>query len=179
MERTRNKLHVLLIYAGLILTTIIAFEPVRHNDFVSYDDKSYVTENPHVIEGLTRESIFWAFTTLHANISYWHPLTWLSHMIDCELFGLNPLGHHMTSLLIHTTNALLLFWVLTRMTKAGWSSALVAAAFAIHPLQVESVVWAAERKNVQPAPGGLGRSLPDLNGAKQVAAGRQLGLRST
>ncbi len=135
-----------MIYLGLVLATVIAFEPVRHNDFVSYDDAMYVTENPRVNEGVSLASLRWAFTTTHA--SNWHPLTWLSHMLDCELFGLNPLWHHLVNLLFHTANTLLLFWVLARLTGAVWASAFVAAAFALHPLHVESVAWAAERKDV-------------------------------
>ena len=130
----------------LIFLTAAAFEPVRHNDFVNYDDNMYVTENRNVTVGLTAKSIVWAFTT--SEVSNWHPLTWLSHQLDCELFGLNPLWHHMTNLVFHIANTLLLFWVLNRMTKAVWASAFVAAAFAIHPLHVESVVWVAERKDV-------------------------------
>ena len=146
MDRPLNKYWPLYICAGLILVTLIAFEPVRRNIFVSYDDNTYVTDNPHVKTGLTRQSIIWAFTTTYA--SNWHPLTWLSHMLDCQLFGLNPLWHHLTSLLFHIANTLLLFWVLKRTTGAAWPSAFVAAAFAIHPLHVESVAWIAERKDV-------------------------------
>jgi hypothetical protein len=148
MERTHNKQYILLIYAALILTTVVAFEPLSHNEFIGYDDGSYVTENPYVQSGLNGKSILWALTSLHGRISYWHPLTWLSHMLDCELFGLNPAGHHLTNLLFHIANALLLFWVLRRVTGAVWQSAFVAAAFALHPLHVESVAWVAERKDV-------------------------------
>jgi len=130
----------------LIFLTAAAFEPVRHNDFVNYDDNIYVTENRNVTVGLTADSIIWAFTT--SEISNWHPLTWLSHQLDCELFGLKPFWHHITSLLFHIANTLLLFCVLNRMTKALWPSAFVAAAFALHPLHVESVAWIAERKDV-------------------------------
>ena len=144
----QNKLHILLIYVALAAATIVAFEPVLHNEFVEYDDNDYVTENPHVQSGITLKSVVWAFTASHGGISYWHPLTWLSHMLDCELFGLNPLGHHLTNLLLHILNTLLLFWVLKRMTGAVWQSAFVAAAFALHPLHVESVAWVSERKDV-------------------------------
>jgi len=146
MDRILNKHWSFYICAGLILAALIAFEPVRRNGFVSYDDDAYVTENLHVKEGLTRQSIVWAFTTSHTD--YWHPLTWLSHILDCELFGLNPAGHHLVSLLFHVANTLLLFWLLKAMTAAPWPSAFVAAAFAVHPLHVESVVWIAERKDV-------------------------------
>ncbi|UCF42637.1 MAG: tetratricopeptide repeat protein [Planctomycetota bacterium] len=149
MSKARGKsenLQILLICLGLVLATAIAFEPVRHNDFVSYDDAMYVTENPRANEGVSLKSLRWAFTTTHT--SNWHPLTWLSHMLDCELFGLNPLWHHLVNLLFHTANTLLLFWVLARLTGAVGASGFVAAAFALHPLHVESVAWVAERKDV-------------------------------
>ncbi|MDD5063915.1 MAG: tetratricopeptide repeat protein [Phycisphaerae bacterium] len=146
MKQERNKLYAILICVVLVLTTVIAYEQVRYNDFVGYDDYSYVTENPNVTGGITSESIRWAFTTPYAY--NWHPLTWLSHMLDCRLFGLNPTGHHIINLLFHIANTLLLFWVLKRMTGAIWQSAFVAAVFALHPLHVESVAWAAERKDV-------------------------------
>ena len=146
MERTSGTLNVVLIYLVLALATIFAFEPVRHNDFLNYDDDEYVTDNPYVNGGITLESVLWAFTTTHTG--NWHPLTWLSHMLDCQLFGLNPHWHHLTSLLFHIANTLLLFWVLKGMTGALWASGFVAAAFALHPLHVESVAWVAERKDV-------------------------------
>ncbi len=146
MDKTQNKYWVLLIYVILALATFIAYEQVRRNDFVNYDDDDYVTQNPQVKAGITRESVVWAFTTSHA--ANWHPLTWLSHMLDCQLFGLNPLWHHLTNLFLHITNTLLLFGVLKRMTGTLWRSAFVAAAFALHPLHVESVAWVAERKDV-------------------------------
>jgi hypothetical protein len=146
MKKEHNKIHLFSICALLVLSTVIAYEQVRYNDFVSYDDGVYVKENPHVIGGITSESVRWAFTTSHAR--NWHPVTWLSHMLDCEIYGLNPSGHHLTSLLIHIANTLLLFWVLEKMTGTIWRSAFVAAAFALHPLHVESVAWAAERKDV-------------------------------
>jgi Flp pilus assembly protein TadD len=144
--QSSDKLHVLLICIVLAAATIVAYEPVRRNDFVGIDDSAYVTQNPQVKEGLTARSVWWAFTTLH--IGNWHPLTWLSHMVDCELFGLEPVGHHLHNLLLHVANTLLLFWVFKRMTGAIWPSAFVAAAFALHPVNVESVAWAAERKDV-------------------------------
>src|SRR5262249_49348239 len=100
----------------------------------------------HVQNGLTWDSLRWAFTTAHAY--NWHPLTWLSHMADCELYGLNPAGHHLTSLLLHAANSVLVFLLLRRMTGAQWRSAFAAALFALHPLRVESVAWIAERKDV-------------------------------
>lgn len=130
----------------LLILTFVAFSQARHNDFFEYDDNQYVTNNPEVQHGITRESLAWAFTTGHA--SNWHPLTWISHMLDCRLYGLNPGGHHLTSLWIHMANVLFLFLLLRRMTSAVWPSAFVAAVFAVHPLAVESVAWVAERKNV-------------------------------
>jgi len=116
------------------------------HDFVSYDDSLYVFENAHVKAGLSWANIAWAVTTQTAN--YVHPLTWLSHMLDCELYGLHPWGHHLTNLLLHTLGTVLLFLVLLRMTGRRWPAAFVAALFAVHPLHVESVAWIAERKGV-------------------------------
>ena len=140
------KYRLVLIYILLILVTSGTFWPVLKHQFVKYDDDKYVTENPHVTGGLTLQSVVWAFTRPH--FFMWHPLTSLSHLLDYELFGLDPFGHHLTSLLLHIVNVLLLFWVLKRLTGAVWPSAFVAAVFAVHPLQVESVAWVAERKNV-------------------------------
>jgi tetratricopeptide (TPR) repeat protein len=146
MRQMYDELRVVLIYVALCAVTLAAFEPVRRNGFVNYDDDKYVTENHHVRSGLTPDSVIWAFTKPHA--SNWHPLTWLSHMLDCRLFGLNPAGHHLTSVILHLVNALLLFAALRSMTGSIWPSAFVAAAFAVHPLRVESVAWVAERKDV-------------------------------
>jgi len=134
------------IGAALAILTLIVFAPVRDAGFINYDDDRYVTENVHVRQGLTLEGLRWAWTTGHA--ANWHPLTWFSHMLDCELFGMDAGDHHLTSLVLHVINALLLFVVLDRMTGAAWRSAWVAAIFAIHPLHVESVAWVAERKDV-------------------------------
>jgi tetratricopeptide (TPR) repeat protein len=142
-----NKKRVLLfISAFIVVSTLMAYEPMRHNDFVSYDDPKYITENPDIKAGITWESFWQSFTQPHYYM--WHPLTTLSHKLDCQLFGLNPFAHHFVSLLFHISNALLLFWILTNITGATWPSAFVAAVFALHPLQVESVAWAAERKTV-------------------------------
>jgi len=135
-----------VICIGLVLAVFVAYEPVRHNDFVEYDDNTYVTKNPNVNAGLTSKSVIWAFTEYYA--ANWHPLTWLSHALDCKIYGLKPLGHHITSVLLHIATTLLLFWVLLRMTSVLWRSAFVAALFALHPVHVESVAWAAERKDV-------------------------------
>ena len=146
MDRTHNARDVLLVGVLLAAVTLAAYWPVLDNDFVSYDDRAYVTENPHVLAGLSRDSVQWALRTGHAG--NWHPLTWLSHILDVQLYGLNPAGHHSTSLLLHTVNGLLLFICLRRMTGALWRSATVAALFALHPMHVESVAWVAERKDV-------------------------------
>ena len=147
METTkRGKWHTVLIYAALTIATAVAYEPIRHNDFVNYDDLDYLIQNEEVRQGLTVESVKWAFTSGHA--SNWHPLTWLSHMLDVELFGMDPLGHHLVSVFLHLINALLVFAIFKRMTGNIWCSAFVAAVFALHPLRVESVAWAAERKDV-------------------------------
>ena len=132
---------------GLLLAvTLFVYLPVRHHDFVSYDDTDYVTDNRHVLDGLALPGVKWAFTSSHA--CNWHPLTWLSHMLDVTLFGGNPAGHHLTSVLFHLANVALLFAVLRRLTGAVWRSLLVAALFSLHPLRVESVAWIAERKDV-------------------------------
>lgn len=136
----------LVIVLALVVMILAVFLPVLHHEFVEFDDPDYVTNNAHVLSGLTWESITWAFTTPHA--SNWHPLTWMSHMLDVELFGLNSGGHHLVNVVFHTFNALLLFAVLGAMTGALWRSAAVAALFAVHPLHVESVAWVAERKDV-------------------------------
>ena len=136
----------MMISLLLILAIIIAYGQVKNFDFVGYDDQEYITENSHVQKGLTVESIIWAFTSFHS--ANWHPLTWLSHMLDCELYRLNPMGHHWTNLMFHMVNTILLFIVLELMTGAIWRSAFVAALFALHPLHVESVAWVSERKDV-------------------------------
>ncbi|MGE5799469.1 MAG: glycosyltransferase family 39 protein, partial [Syntrophaceae bacterium] len=136
----------ILIPLVLALVTLAVFWQVRDHEFINLDDEQYVTQNPHVRAGLKAGGLAWAFTTTHA--SNWHPLTWLSHMLDSQLFGMNPAGHHLVNLLFHVANTLLLFLVLNRMTQALWQSAAVAFLFALHPLHVESVAMVAERKDV-------------------------------
>ncbi|MBE9504504.1 MAG: tetratricopeptide repeat protein [Proteobacteria bacterium] len=136
----------LIICLFLVVGILSCYWRVQYADFVNIDDTVYVSENRNVQAGLTREGIIWAFTTFEA--ANWHPLTWLSHMLDCQMFGLNPRGHHLTSLLFHITNSMLLFYVFCRMTGGVWESALVAALFALHPLHVESVAWISERKDL-------------------------------
>ncbi len=144
-----RKNHVLLIYVALALVTFVTFQQVSTSDFVDYDDGFYVTENPHVTGGITIQSSIWAFTTLVVpHTGHWQPMTWLSHMLDCQLFGLNPSGHHLTNLWFHIANTLLLFYIFKKMTSRIWPSAFVAAAFALHPLHVESVAWVTERRDV-------------------------------
>jgi len=130
----------------LALGTLLIYLPVCHYHFVDYDDDDYVADNPVVQNGLTWAGLKWAFTTWQAN--NWHPVTWLSHMLDCELFGLNPGAQHAVNVLFHAANAVLLLALLLRLTQALWPSAFVAALFAWHPLHVESVAWIAERKDV-------------------------------
>jgi protein O-mannosyl-transferase len=130
----------------LALATLAVYNPVAHNWFTNLDDDFYVTHNPHVIAGLTWSTVKWAFTSYDA--ANWHPLTWLSHALDCQLFGLNPVGHHYVTVLLHAINAALLFLLLESATGLTCSSLMVAALFALHPINVESVAWVAERKNV-------------------------------
>jgi len=134
------------ISAALVVLTLLTFAPVRHHEFLQFDDADYVMENLAVQAGLTLPGLQWAFTSFYAG--NWHPLTWLSHMTDVQLFGLDPGWHHLSSLLIHLLATLVLFRMLSRLTGAFWPSAAVAALFAAHPLHVESVAWVAERKDV-------------------------------
>ena len=141
-----NRLHSKIILILLIASTLVVFWQVRNHDFVNLDDIDYVTGNDQVGNGWTKDGIRWAFTsTLHG---HWHPLTWLSHMTDCQLFGMNPGRHHLVSVLLHVINTILLFQVLSGMTKETWRSAFVAALFALHPLHVEPVCWVSDRKDV-------------------------------
>jgi protein O-mannosyl-transferase len=146
MDRRRDLLQTFAISALLSVATAICFYPVVHNGFVHFDDQDYLTENPHVNTGFSLANVSWAFTTGHAG--NWHPLTWLSHMLDWQLFGPSAAGHHVMNVLLHGANAVLLFLFLNQVTGHRWRSALVAAFFALHPLRVESVAWASERKDV-------------------------------
>ena len=136
----------LLLMGALAILALWVFAPALNHGFINYDDDTYVTENPMVTGGLTQESAAWAFRSAHS--ANWHPLTWLSHMLDVEIHGLDPRGHHQTSLLLHALNTVLLFSFLRMSTRRAWLAALVAALFAVHPLHVESVAWVAERKDV-------------------------------
>src|SRR5256714_3528121 len=128
-----------------VLTWVVFGQTLRH-DFINYDDPRYVYENTKITSGLHIAGIAWAFTHIHSE--NWHPLTTISHMLDCQWYGLKAGGHHFTNVLLHTIAAILLFLALQSMTGALWRSAFVAAVFAIHPLHVESVAWVAERKDV-------------------------------
>jgi Flp pilus assembly protein TadD len=130
----------------LVLGTVLIYARVLQNSFINVDDPQYVTQNPEVVSGLHWETVKWAFGTTYAG--NWHPLTWLSHALDCQMVGLNPVGHHFIGVLLHSVNAALLFLVLQSITGFAWRSLMVAALFAVHPLNVESVAWAAERKNL-------------------------------
>lgn len=138
--------HALLVCVALVFATLGLYLQATNYPFGWMDDPTYVYLNPYVRHGLTLKGIEWAFTALRA--SNWHPLTWMSHMVDVQLYGLNPSGHHLTNLLLHIANSILLFLVLRRMTRSTWRSGFVAGLFALHPLHVESVAWIAERKDV-------------------------------
>ena len=133
---------------ALLVLTIALYAPVRHHDVISLDDTAYVSENEHVVGGLTVANVRWAATGISAQAANWHPVTWLSHMLDVEVFGMNAGRHHAVSAVLHAVNAVLLFLLLETMTRRPWASAFVAALFAMHPLHVESVAWIAERKDV-------------------------------
>jgi Flp pilus assembly protein TadD len=145
-RRTGAARQTLIVCVLLVGTTVAAFWPLLQADFINFDDPVYVTGNQHLVSGMTWANAKWAFQTGYAQ--NWHPLTWLSHILDAQLFGLKPFGHHLVNLLLHLANTLLLFFCLKRMTGFLWRSAFVAALFAIHPLHVESVAWVAERKDV-------------------------------
>ena len=136
----------LVLSLALVLLTVLVYWPVSNNAFINFDDNHYITENAHVRSGLSWDTVKWAFVTNDA--ANWHPLTWLSHALDCELFGLNPAGHHFMNVLLHALNVVLLFLVLQSLTGFTWRSLIVATLFSVHPLNVESVAWAAERKTL-------------------------------
>jgi len=130
----------------LASVSILLYFPVAHHPFLNLDDNQYVTANPHVQAGLTWDAVHWAFSSYYS--FNWHPLTWLSHALDVQLFGIDPAGPHVVNLALHVLNVLLLFWVLARATGYIQRSAMVAALFALHTINVESVAWIAERKNL-------------------------------
>jgi protein O-mannosyl-transferase len=139
-------LRTLLWSLILIAVVLVSYSPVTHNGFLNYDDDRYIVDNSHVRAGLTWATVKWAFTTYE--VANWHPLTWLSHALDCQLFGLNPAGPHYVNVLLHASAAVILFLLLESATGFQWRSLMVAALFALHPTNVESVAWAAERKNI-------------------------------
>jgi len=141
------------ILLGLAAITFAVYGQVVRHDFIQLDDNRYITNNPVVAGGLSWIGLGWAFTNFHA--ANWHPLTWLSHMLDCQLFGLHAGSHLLVNVALHTANTLLVYWIFRRSTGALWSSAIVAAFFALHPLHIESVAWASERKDVLSALFGL------------------------
>ena len=136
----------LILCLLLVTCTLVMYNAVNQNGFVNYDDDLYVTANRHVQKGLHLSTLIWAFTTF--DVANWHPLTWISHALDYQIFKLNPAGHHYTSVLLHCVNVVLLFLLLEEATKRTWASLMAATIFAVHPLNVESVAWVAERKNV-------------------------------
>jgi hypothetical protein len=135
---------------GFVLAgaTFALFSPLLWFEFCLYDDPGYVFENVHVVTGLSWSNLIWALTSLHGGVSYWHPVTWISHQLDCHLFGLSAGAHHLTSLAIHIASTLLLFRFLLQATSNLFGSVAVAALFALHPLHVESVAWISERKDM-------------------------------
>jgi Tfp pilus assembly protein PilF len=140
------KLPIWIVVLILVVATIALYYPVSHHPFLNYDDDAYVTENIHVQSGLTWATVQWASTTFES--ANWHPLTWISHALDYQMFQLDPGGHHETNVVLHVVNVLLLFWVLLRATGSVGPSLMVAALFALHPANVESVAWISERKNL-------------------------------
>jgi len=147
MKTLQERHKVTFIYLALAIAILAAFWQLSDCEFITtFDDDLYVTKNPMVNTGFSTKGILWAFTKAHAY--NWHPVTWISHMADCQLYGLDPAGHHITNLLLHIANALLLLTVLRQATGNLWASAFVAAAFALHPMHVESVAWVSERKDV-------------------------------
>ncbi|HSN92229.1 MAG TPA: glycosyltransferase family 39 protein, partial [Anaeromyxobacteraceae bacterium] len=157
---------------ALAAGTLLLYAPVAGFEFVHLDDNRYVIDNPRVRGGISWDGVLWAFTTLHA--SNWHPLTWLSHMLDVELFGVRAGPHHLVNALLHAVDAALLFLALSRMTGARGRSLLVAALFAVHPLHVESVAWVAERKDVLSTLFGLLALLAYARHAERPRAGTYL-----
>lgn len=145
-ESRLEQRRVVLIYILLSVAILLVYWQVQYFGFIDFDDNMYVIENPHVQSGLSYHGLIWAFTTTHT--TNWHPLTWLSLMFDYDLYRLNPSGYHWTNIIFHIANTLLLFFVFNRMSGETWKSALVAFLFAVHPINVESVAWIAERKNV-------------------------------
>jgi Tfp pilus assembly protein PilF len=167
---TRLKRADFFILLGLAVLTFAIYAQVIGHQFITLDDPTYIRENPNVNRGVTLAGLAWAFTTFH--VANWHPLTWISHMIDCQLFGTNAGRHLLVNTLIHAANTLLIFYFLFRTTHARWPSALVAALFALHPLHVESVAWASERKDTLSTFFGLLSLIAYVRYAKAPSLGR-------
>ena len=146
-DRSGERQNLVLVCLGLALLVVAVYMPALHNGFVNYDDPEYVTHNAHVLQGINWESVKWAFGT-QRTVANWHPLAWLSHMTDVQIFGLSPWGHHLVNILLMAADTVLLFLFLAGATEKLWRSAAVAALFAVHPLNVEPVAWIAERKQV-------------------------------
>ena len=144
MVKSERPAVIVSLLLGMLI--MVCFWPVTHHAFINFDDPDYITQNPHIQAGLTWSTVKWAFTTFHAG--NWHPVTWLSHALDCQIFGLNASRHHFTNALLHSLNTVALFLFLRNVTGALWRSALVAALFGLHPMHVESVAWVSERKDV-------------------------------
>jgi len=145
-SRAKRQSESVWIVLGLALLNVAVYWQLTRYQFLNFDDDAYITDNPSVAAGLTWDGVRWAFTAI--DYFYWQPLTWLSHMLDCQLFGLNAGSHHFTNVAIHLINAVLVFALLRRMTGFSWRSGVAAALFSLHPLAVESVAWVAERKNL-------------------------------
>ena len=153
IQRVHPQTHTISACVALVVLTVLAFFGVWENGFVNYDDNIYVFMNPDVVRGMDWQTVKWAST--YVNACHWIPITWLSHAFDCQLYGLNPAGHHLTSLIFHAATVVLLFLALKSFTGSFWRSVIVAALFGVHPLRVESVAWVAERKDVLSAFFGL------------------------
>ena len=138
----------MFIFLFLVVSILAAYLQVRNYSFNIFDDYVYVTENPHVRSGINVETIKWAFSLEEIKPMYWHPLTWISHMLDVSLYGFQSGKHHMGNLILHIFNSIMLFYVFRRMSGEVWKSAFVALLFSLHPLNVETVAWIAARKNV-------------------------------
>jgi tetratricopeptide (TPR) repeat protein len=164
----------MLVGLLLAVATLLLYNPVSRFHFINYDDNGYVTSNFHVRGGISWKNVKWAFTTF--DNSNWHPLTWLSHMLDCQIFGLNAAGHHYVNLLLHISIVVLLFVWLNRITGSTWKAAFVAALFAVHPLNVGSVAWIAERKNMLSTLFWFAALLAYVWYAKRVSWRRYLGV---
>jgi protein O-mannosyl-transferase len=171
-DNLRNKETMYLALTALLVVTVAAYWQVAHNEFINLDDLLYIVDNPHVNTGLSWDNVKWACA--HSYQDNWHPLTWISHMLDVQLFGTEPAGHHLMNLAFHLANTLLLFWFLMRTTSRFWPAFFVAWLFALHPLHVESVAWASERKDTLSTLFWLATMLAYASYAKKPGPGRYL-----